>query len=192
MVAQRRKEILGIEKSKLFQCLALWLKDHVLIYHAKKSLLIQSCRKSLLDLYTVFSGCIPTKRGQIKSTPKNSVLEFPYQLNCNNKIWHCNIYLIISQNATWHYILHVINLLTSVILLNPFLANVENVLTYLYTPIVHLQQTQSQITQRSLSYRNHSIDLLSTSMDWFLYDRDLCHERVNSYNYNKKKHQFSF
>ena len=31
---------------------------------------------------------------------------------------------------------------------------------------------------KSLSYRNQSIDLFSKSMDWFLYDRDLRHERV--------------
>ena len=31
----------------------------------------------------------------------------------------------------------------------------------------------------SLLYRNQSIDLESKSMGWFLYDRDLCHERVN-------------
>ena len=30
----------------------------------------------------------------------------------------------------------------------------------------------------SLSYQNQSIDLLCNSMDWFLYDRDLRHERV--------------
>ena len=30
--------------------------------------------------------------------------------------------------------------------------------------------------RRSLSYRNH---LLCKSVDWFLYDRDLCHERDN-------------
>ena len=33
--------------------------------------------------------------------------------------------------------------------------------------------------RRSLSYRNHSIDLQSKSMDWCLYDSDLRHERVN-------------
>ena len=33
---------------------------------------------------------------------------------------------------------------------------------------------------RSLSYRNRSIDLLSKSMDWFLYDRDFRHEKINS------------
>ena len=32
--------------------------------------------------------------------------------------------------------------------------------------------------RRSLSYRNQSIDLLCKSMDWFLYDNDLRHERV--------------
>ena len=31
----------------------------------------------------------------------------------------------------------------------------------------------------SVSYKNQSIDLLFKSMDWFLYDRDLRHERVN-------------
>ena len=31
---------------------------------------------------------------------------------------------------------------------------------------------------RSISYRNQSIDLQSKSMDWFLYDADLRHERV--------------
>ena len=30
----------------------------------------------------------------------------------------------------------------------------------------------------SLSYRNQSIDLLCKSMGWFLYDRDLSHERI--------------
>ena len=32
--------------------------------------------------------------------------------------------------------------------------------------------------RRSLSYRNQFIDLLGKSMDWFLYDKDLHHERV--------------
>ena len=30
-----------------------------------------------------------------------------------------------------------------------------------------------------LSYRNRSIDLQSKSVDWFLYDNDLRHERAN-------------
>ena len=33
--------------------------------------------------------------------------------------------------------------------------------------------------RRPLSYRNQSIDLLCKSMDWFLYDNGLHHERVN-------------
>ena len=34
--------------------------------------------------------------------------------------------------------------------------------------------------RRLLSYRNQSIDLLRKSMDWFLYDNGLRHERVKS------------
>ena len=33
--------------------------------------------------------------------------------------------------------------------------------------------------RRSLSYRNQSIDMWSKSVDWFLYDNGLRHERVN-------------
>ena len=36
--------------------------------------------------------------------------------------------------------------------------------------------------RRPLSYRNHSIDLRSKSMDWFLYDNGLRHERVNTFS----------
>ena len=39
--------------------------------------------------------------------------------------------------------------------------------------------------QRPLSYRNQSIDLESKSMDWFLYDNGLRHERVKQ---KLKKH----
>ena len=35
---------------------------------------------------------------------------------------------------------------------------------------------------RSLSYRNQSIDLQNKSIYWFLYDRDLRHERINVTN----------
>ena len=39
----------------------------------------------------------------------------------------------------------------------------------------------------SLSHENHSIDLHSKSMDWFLYDRDLHYERVKELlDYDKK------
>ena len=34
--------------------------------------------------------------------------------------------------------------------------------------------------RRPLLYRNKSIDLLCKSIDWFLYDNGLCHERVNA------------
>ena len=35
---------------------------------------------------------------------------------------------------------------------------------------------------RSLSYRNHSSDLFCKSVDWFLYDRDLCHKRIKAFH----------
>ena len=37
----------------------------------------------------------------------------------------------------------------------------------------------SFMTEVSIIYRNQSINLLCKSMDWFLYDRNLRHERVN-------------
>ena len=36
--------------------------------------------------------------------------------------------------------------------------------------------------RRALSYRNQPIDLQSKSMDWFLYDNGLRHERVNYFH----------
>ena len=39
-------------------------------------------------------------------------------------------------------------------------------------------QSLASSWRRSLSYRNESIDLLCKSMDWFLYDRALRHERI--------------
>ena len=44
--------------------------------------------------------------------------------------------------------------------------------------------------RRSLSYRNQSTDLQSKSMDWFLYDNSLCHERVKTWDnwVNDKTH----
>ena len=45
-------------------------------------------------------------------------------------------------------------------------------------PLKHPRLTLSW--RRPLSYRNQFIDLQSKSMDWFLYDNGLSHERVNS------------
>ena len=51
--------------------------------------------------------------------------------------------------------------------------------------LLALRNASHEITQsltlswrRPLSYRNHSIDLQSKSVDWFLYDSDLHHERA--------------
>ena len=48
-------------------------------------------------------------------------------------------------------------------------------------PHGHLLLTLSWRTP--LSYRNQSIDSQSKSMDWFLYDKGLRHERVNMFSY---------
>ena len=42
----------------------------------------------------------------------------------------------------------------------------------------HSSQNFTLSWRGPLSYRNQSIDLLGKSMDWFLYDNGLCHERV--------------
>ena len=47
----------------------------------------------------------------------------------------------------------------------------------------YFRNTETYLTlswRGSLSHRNQSIDLHSKSMDWFLYDRHLCHERVKT------------
>ena len=52
----------------------------------------------------------------------------------------------------------------------------------------HIQNTVKHLTlswRRPLSYRNQSIDLLSKSMDWFLYDNDLRHESVKMERFAK-------
>ena len=46
--------------------------------------------------------------------------------------------------------------------------------------IIQLTVFSTHRRRRSASYRNLPIDLLNKSMDWFLYDRDLRHERVKS------------
>ena len=44
-----------------------------------------------------------------------------------------------------------------------------------------LNKTLTLTRRRSLEYWNQSIDLLCKSKDWFLCDKDLCHERVENY-----------
>ena len=50
--------------------------------------------------------------------------------------------------------------------------------------------------RRPLSYRNQSIDLICKSMDWFLHDNGLRHDRVNESSYfrifQKKTETFLF
>ena len=46
--------------------------------------------------------------------------------------------------------------------------------------IWRVSQVINYFMKEDLSYRNQSINLLCKSIDWFLYDRDVRHERVNS------------
>ena len=59
--------------------------------------------------------------------------------------------------------------------------NLEKPERHLSMPVL-LQVLNSLVLLRwrSLSYRNQSIDLQSKAVDWFLYDTDFRHERVNS------------
>ena len=43
---------------------------------------------------------------------------------------------------------------------------------------------------RSLSYRNQAIDFLCKSVDWFLYDRDLHHERVKAIKFTNTQKNY--
>ena len=43
--------------------------------------------------------------------------------------------------------------------------------------------------RRSLSYKTQSTDLQNKSMDWFLYDRDLRHEKIKRQLWNYKLNQ---
>ena len=47
--------------------------------------------------------------------------------------------------------------------------------------VAFLRKSLCLLWRRSLSYRKQSIDSKSKSMDWFLYDRDFRHERVNGW-----------
>ena len=51
----------------------------------------------------------------------------------------------------------------------------------IYHPYTKSIQALTLLRQRPLSYRNHSIDLLLKSMNYFLYDNGLRLERVNQF-----------
>ena len=58
-------------------------------------------------------------------------------------------------------------------------------LTFLWTELhLFLRCCLILSWRRPLSYRNQSIDLLRKSMDWFLHDNGLRHERVNAFSHH--------
>ena len=58
-------------------------------------------------------------------------------------------------------------------LLELWILQYRNIYTYIYINVNKFTLSW----RRLLSYRNQSIDLLCKSMDWFLFDKDLRHER---------------
>ena len=62
--------------------------------------------------------------------------------------------------------------------MNYHLGNLFKLIINHFRPMFHFYPPLALSWRRSLSYRNESIHLLCKSMDWFLYDRDLRHERV--------------
>ena len=74
--------------------------------------------------------------------------------------------------------------------------NVNRELTELCASIIYIKHGNihpwNHLTlswRRQLSYRNQSIDLRSKSMDWFLYDSGLRHERFNIWPYKLQTFQ---
>ena len=65
----------------------------------------------------------------------------------------------------------------------------STIFTWNITVKLLVSQIFSQILswRRSLSYRNQSIDLLCKSMDWFLYDNGLRHDRVKFFLFSQTK-----
>ena len=66
-----------------------------------------------------------------------------------------------------------------------FLGAIHGKLQVFYKKIIYkkmsfkIAKSLTLSRRRPLSYRNQSIDLLRNSMDWFLYDNGLRHERFN-------------
>ena len=57
---------------------------------------------------------------------------------------------------------------------------IKSIVKIIYTLLIPCWYFKSMdVVLRSLPYRNQSIDLQSRSMDWFLYDTDIRHKRVN-------------
>ena len=61
-----------------------------------------------------------------------------------------------------------------------------------YSKRLILESSLTLSWRRPISYRNQSIDLLGKSMDWFLYDIGLCHERVNNLKKGISRSQIFF
>ena len=97
-----------------------------------------------------------------------------------------NVYTIIFSSRLYHVNTHLHHHIPVNLRISPFLEKQLNrkwfefvhlFPLHSYTPSKH-QKALTLSWWRSLSYRNQTIDLLCKSMDWFLHNRDLSHERV--------------
>ena len=79
---------------------------------------------------------------------------------------HDVYFLTIRQSGQW-----ILVLMFEIMILSK---NIKQTLWFCFKKLLALSW------RRPLSYRNQSINLQSKSMDWFLYDNGLCHDRVNS------------
>ena len=111
----------------------------------------------------------------------------------NSYLWILYRITIVKRNSHWYWVLFfskITNLRSDFITYNfPRIAILQDILEwillnvqYYLTKSLWISLTLSR--RRSLSYRNKAIDLQSKSMDWFLYDRNLRHERVKPFQAN--------
>ena len=108
--------------------------------------------------------------------------------------WYQNIFsfsqnkFVFSKKYFYHiYLFHSskINIYYMNFSLNTFLVSISSICIYKSQNLLSVCKLNSSTRmwiltlswRRSLSYRNQSIDFSSKSKEWFLYDRDLRHER---------------
>ena len=108
----------------------------------------------------------------------------------NSYLWILYRITIVKRNSHWYWVLFfskITNLRSDFITYNfPRIAILQAILEWILLNVQHYLTKSLWISltlsrRRFLSYRNKSIDLQSKSMDWFLYDRNLRHERVKPF-----------
>ena len=103
--------------------------------------------------------------------------------------WGCIFPVSILKNEENNImILYYVIMLYYIILCSNFMISLDinNYFMFLLVKRTNIDINLTLSWGRFLLHRNQSIDMLSKSLDWFLYDRDLRHERVKEkYDYGK-------